>query len=270
MWTKEQQQQQPSLKVSPEQQEYRMQEANKVLQYLQSVLIEGQNPGTELVADALVKSQEILSGLLKTGNMDSQTQKTIEDIAALVLTARQLGRNKGVADRLKIIADETQKAIEESRGVDITPSAKDALDWVTNWRPLFYLITSSRDFRKLILDMTKIVRGIAYRYVFNDENEEKFVEGEPVKNIAEDIKQDVKEDVDEKGSPDMSEDEWERLQEDIQRVLCVLAKEPTYRQGIERLFNLLDLFQKSISELPTSAEPQDIHIRKAVIEQKNS
>jgi len=110
------------------------------------------------------------------------------------------------------------------------------------------------------------VRGIAYRYVFTDETSQKFVEGEPVKKIAEDIKEDVKEDVKAEGSPDMSDEELERLQEDVQRVLCLLTKQPSYRQGIERLFTLLDLFQRSIAELPTAGSLQDIHIRRAVVE----
>jgi len=116
------------------------------------------------------------------------------------------------------------------------------------------------------LDSVKIVRSIAYRYAFTDENTQRFIEAEPVKNIAEDVKEDIKQDVEEKGSPDMSDEEWERLQEDVQRVLVLLCKEPSYRQGIDRIFSMLDLFQRSISTTPTTKVPENIHIRRAVLE----
>jgi hypothetical protein len=254
-------------KLSPGQDPLRMREAQQLLQRLQSILIEGQTPGTELVSDTIMKSEEILNKLSTQPDLDWQTRKTIEDISMLLLSARRLGRNKGVADRLQRIADETQKAYAANRGsgVEMSDVAKDTLEWVSNWRPLFYLFSSSRDFRKLILDTTKIVRSIAYRYAFTDENAQRFKEGEHVKEIAKDVKDDLKEDVKEQGTPDMSDDEWERLQEDVQRVLCLLVREPSYRQGVERLFALLDLFQKSIAELPTNALPEDIHIRRAVV-----
>jgi len=177
---------------------------------------------------------------------------------------------------LQRIADESQKAYEANIKNASGPSAstavsagKAAFDWINTWRPLFYLMTTSRDFRKLLLDSVRIARGIAYRYVLTDENTERFKEGEPVQNIAQDIKQDVKQDVQNQGSPDMSDEEWNRLQEDIQGVLCTLAKEPSYRQGIEGIFNLLDMFQKSLANLPeeaAKAAPEDVHIRRVALE----
>jgi len=185
-----------------------------------------------------------------------------------------MSRNKGIADKLQRIAEESQKVYEVNRGsgpaVSPTTAAQVAFDWINTWRPLFYLLTSSRDFRKLLLDAIRIARGISYRYVFTDENTQRFKEGEPVQNIAEDIKEDVKEDVQNQGSPDMTDEEWNRLQEDIQRVLCLLAKEPTYRQGIERIFTLLDMFQRTLVNLPSEAAkvaaPEDIHLRRIALE----
>jgi hypothetical protein len=118
------------------------------------------------------------------------------------------------------------------------------------------------------LDSIKISRGIAYRYVFTDENEQKFMEGESTQKIATDVKEDVKEDVQDEDRGVISDNEWERLLEDIQRVLAVLSREPTYREGIERIFTLLDMFQNSISELPTSKSEltHETHMRRAVAE----
>jgi len=171
---------------------------------------------------------------------------------------------------------ESQKAYEVNRSsIGVSPStakdvAKDvAKDWISNWRPLFYLLTTSRDFRKLLLDSVRIARGISYRYVFTDETTQKFVEGEPIQTITEDIKDDIKEDYQTEGSPDLSDEEWNRLQEDVQRVLCLLSKEPSYRQGIERIFTLLDMFQNTIGDLDRiqdEAKPEDIHLKRIALE----
>jgi hypothetical protein len=94
------------------------------------------------------------------------------------------------------------------------------------------------------------------------------MEGDSAQNIATDVKEDVKEDVKDEDKGVLTDNEWERLQSDIQRVLAVLAREPNYRQGIELIFVLLDMFQNSISEIPTSKSelPHETHIRRAVKE----
>jgi hypothetical protein len=252
--------------LSPEQHPYRMHQAQDLLQQLQRLLIEGENVGPEVITDTLQKTEGLLSQLSQQTNIDWKTRKTLEDMSMLVLSARQMGRNKGFAEKLQKIAQESQKAVEANRGVELSPSAREATQFLDTWRPLFYLLLNSRDFRALLLDSIKIARGIAYRYVFTDENEQKFMEGESAQKIATDVKEDVKEDVKDEDKGVMTDEEWERLQADIQRVLAVLTREPNYRQGIERIFVLLDMFQNSISELPTSKSelPHETHIRKAV------
>jgi hypothetical protein len=86
-----------------------------------------------------------------------------------------MSRNKGLADRLQKISEETQKALEDTRksGMKVSPSeALETAEWITNWKPLFFLMVNSRDFRKLILDSSRLARGIAYRYAFTDETSE--------------------------------------------------------------------------------------------------
>jgi hypothetical protein len=182
-----------------------------------------------------------------------------------------MGRNKGFADRLLNIAQETQKALEASRGVIVPAATKAAteklVEFINNWRPVFYLLLNSRDFRVLITDSITIARRIAYLYGdIKDDAIDKFVEGESPKKIAEDVKEEVKE----RETPEMSDEEWDKLQEDIQKVLVLLAKEPSYHQGIERIFTLLDMFQNSLmsEDVPSTGKflPEDIHVRRVVLE----
>jgi hypothetical protein len=263
------------FKVSPGQSKYKLREAQELLGRLQYLFFEAQNPAIETINDALQKAEEMSLQIAHQNDIDPSARKTLEDISYLLLSARQMSRNKGIADKLQRIADESQKAYEANRnslpGVSASTAVtagKAAFDWVNTWRPLFYLMTTSRDFRKLLLDSIRIARGISYRYVFTDENTERFKEGEPVQNIAEDIKEDVKQDV-QNEDVDMTDEEWNRLQEDIQRVLCLLAKEPSYRQGIEGIFNLLDMFQNTLANLPeeaAKAAPEDVHVRRIALE----
>jgi len=62
----------------------------------------------------------------------------------------------------------------------------------------------------------------------------------------------------------MTDQEWDRLQDDVQRVLVLLSREPTYREGISRIFNLLDSFQKTVHQEPIQAAitPDNIHLRR--------
>jgi len=54
----------------------------------------------------------------------------------------------------------------------------------------------------------------------------------------------------------------------VHRVLGVITREPTYRDGIERIFFLLDTFQKNLVQdsLPMEGLPSDIHLRSVVAE----
>jgi hypothetical protein len=73
-----------------------------------------------------------------------------------------------------------------------------------------------------------------------------------------------------KEAPEMTEEEMNLLQDDVQRVLVILAREPTFRDGIERIFSLLDQFQASLLRTPVATTanvlPDDIHLRRVVNE----
>jgi hypothetical protein len=120
----------------------------------------------------------------------------------------------------------------------------------------------------LILDSIRIARRVVYSYTetFSDEPAQKFLAGDRPKEVA----QTVKEEIQQKPAPELSDEEWERIQDDLQRVLAILSREPTYRDGIERLFNLLDLFQRGLLEPVPVVEtgvPQsksNIHAQRAI------
>jgi len=77
----------------------------------------------------------------------------------------------------------------------------------------------------------------------------------------------VKERVKEKGAPEMRDEEVDALLDDVQRVLAILAREPKYREGIESIFTMLDLFQQTLSsDQPIGALPKDFHMQRVVTE----
>jgi hypothetical protein len=258
-------------KITPEQESHKLHEAQDLYRQLQVLLTEGELPSLDLLSDGLLKAEQFTLKASQS-DMDSHTRKTIEDINALLVSARQLGRNKQIADRLQKISDEAQKALQEARMPNVSGAAKEAAEKVqtftSNWRPLFYLLLSSRDFRQLILDANRIARRVVYSYTEDIKDDssasQKFVEGAPVTQIATEVKDKTKE----KGAPQMSDDEWNTLQDDVQKVLALLAKEPTYREGIERIFVLLDMFQKNLAQEPITqkAVPHDVHLRRVVAE----
>jgi len=96
-------------------------------------------------------------------------------------------------------------------------------------------------------------------------NPNKFVAGDRPKEVLQSVKEQIKQ----QGTPELSDEEWEKIQDDLQRVLATLSKEPTYRDGLERLFHLLDMFQRNLLfEKPLTPTglpvPEDVHIRKAI------
>jgi len=257
------QKQAPQMEVSPEQEVHRQKEAQALFQRLQKMLLEGEMPAFDILSEALTNFEGLTSHTaLQT--QDLETRKTLEDISALLLSARQMARNKGISDRLQRIGEETQKALKSFKpGV---PGAGDLLSFMNTWRPVFYLLLSSRDFRIMILDSIRIAKRVIYSYTdsISDETEQKFIEGESAQQISESIKQQVQE----KPTPEMTDEEWDRIQIDLQRVLIQLAREPNFRDGIEKIFNLLDMFQTTLmQEVPTATGlpvPKDIHVQRIV------
>jgi len=122
---------------------------------------------------------------------EPNTRKTLEDISALLLSARQMAKNKGIAERLQRIADESQKALRTMKPGAPQEMSQDLFNFMNTWRPVFYLLLSSRDFRVLILDSIRIAKRTVYSYTdtFSDEPFEKFIEGQRPKEVAQSLKE---------------------------------------------------------------------------------
>jgi hypothetical protein len=73
-------------------------------------------------------------------------------------------------------------------------------------------------------------------------------------------KQDIKE---KKNQQQMTDQEWESLLDQLQRVLVVLAREPTYREGINRLFSLFDMFRNTSPQTLPGGTQAETHTRRA-------
>jgi hypothetical protein len=261
----------PNIVVSPEQHSHRLLEAQELLHRIQSVLVESDNPSFDIITEVLTRSEQYINQLSQTPELDSETRKILEDLSALLITARSMGKNKGFADRLQRIAQESQKAIEANRGKDMSVLSKEArsdiMEFITNWRPLFQLLLSSPDFRELLLDSVKIAKRIVYRFTkdLTDDMTDKFNKGVSATKIA----REAKEEFQYMETPEMSDEEWEVLQDDIQKVLIILVKEPTYRQGVERIFILLDKFQSKMQtedNLGDKIYPEEKHVQNVVKE----
>jgi len=233
--------------LSGEQEPHRQLEVQNMAAQLRALLMEGQLPGPEALTEGFLKAEEILARTAQRTDLDDDTRKTIEDISMLIVNAKQMERNKGITDRLQRIAEETQKAVEVIKRQGVSRETKEAtqetLDFVNSWRPVFQLLIRSREFRQLIVDSLKIARNIASRQGdIIEEVSQKFVEGDSAKQIVDTAKEQLKEKTNEQ---QMSNEEWETLQDQMQRVLVVLAREPSYREGINRVFSLLDIFRKT-------------------------
>jgi hypothetical protein len=237
-------------------------EAQDLLYLLQALLVEGKNPGKDVITEALLKAERLTVDMSRQRHLDAQTRKTLEDISDMLTTANRMGRNKGFAERLQNIALLSHRALEANRDSELIDP--NSTEFINNWRPVFYLIMNSRQFRDLLIDCLRIIWRIAYLYedIIEDESET-----EVDNNSTEHTARVIIEDIETKGAPDMTDAEWDNLQLDIQKVLFILAKEPTYRQGIERIFLLLDGFRKSMDEgHPSGHIYEDDHGRQVVAE----
>jgi len=254
--------------LSGEQELHRQLEVQNMAGQLRALLMEGQLPGPEALTEGFLKAEEILARTAQRPDIDDATRKTIEDISMLIVNAKQMERNKGITDRLQRIAEETQKAIEVIKRQGVSRETKEAtqetLDFVNIWRPVFQLLIRSREFRQLIIDSLTIAKNIAYRQSdIIEEASQKFVEGDSTKQIVDTAKEQIKEKSNEQ---QMTNEEWETLQDQIQRVLVVLAREPSYREGINRVFSLLEIFRKTKSQTIPGGAIAETHARRVQVE----
>jgi hypothetical protein len=263
---KEKFQQERECQLSGEQQEHRKQEVQNMALQLRVLLLEGQTPGPEALFPMLLKSEELFARIGQQPDLDSDTRKIVEDIAAMIITAKQMERNKGIADRLQVIADESQKAAEALKRAGLSKetikASKEVYDFVDTWRPVFRLLTRSREFRELFVDSLTILRRVVSRQSkpIVEEARERFVEGQSATTITATVKEELKEKS--KEETPITDEEWETLQDEMQKVLAVLAREPTFREGINQLFSLFDMFRVTSKQ----ALPVEAHAKRLKME----
>jgi len=259
------------VQLSGEQHTYRLAEVQDMAQQLRLVLIEGQLPGPEALTPVLLKAEELLAKIALRTDLEPETKQMIEDIASMVVTAKQMDRNKGISDRLQRIAEESQKALEAMKRSGVSADAKqasqDVLDFVNNWKPVFQLLSRSRDFRQLFVDSLRIARRIFARQAepIVEDAKQKFVEGQPASAIAQNAKENVKEKS--KEETPMTNEEEEQLLNEWQGIFIILAQQPTYRDALNRLFSLFDMWRNtSRKDVVPGGSKTETHARRVAQE----
>jgi len=255
--------------LSGNQESHKLREVSTVAQQLKGYLIDGQTLGPEAVADLFIKAEELLLKSVQVTDIDPETRRVIEDISSLVVTAKQMERNKGIADRLQRIAEESQKALESMKRSGMPREAKkaseEAVDFVETWRPVFQLLIRSRDFRQLFVDSTRIARRIVSRQTkpIVEDAKQRFIEGQSATTIAQTAKVEIKEKS--KEETPITDEEWDTLIDEWQRVMVVLAQQPTYREGINKMFTLFDMFRYSSrkSNVVPGGTETEAHVKRA-------
>jgi len=269
--------------ITGEQEERHRTTAQNALKQLQAALGQGglSHPGSLPIGDALLKAEEILNKEARSPNLDPKTRKTLEDLAQMVGSAKQLEREKDLGERLQKIAEEINKALEEVSlpGVSAQSyeTSQQAINFVQKIRPIFQLLMSSREFRVLILDSLEILRRIFLRHAREPGQTAKhqFVEGEHPADIAKDVAQksaDTFQNDEGELEVQVSDEEWRGLQDDFTRVLSTLARQPAYQEGVTTLLELVDVLRDQARQTAaktsnnTKAQP---HARRAQEETKD-
>jgi len=250
--------------------------AQNALSQLQLVL--GQGITGNQVRDALFKAEEVLTREARTPDLDPKIRKILEDLALLVGSVKQLEREKDLGDRLQKISEETKKALEEISLPGVSSQSyettQQAILYVQKIRPIFQLLMSSREFRVLILDSLEIVRRIFLRHEKEPGQTAKhqFLEGEHPTEIAKEAAQKSADSFQNNQGElkvQISDEEWNSLQDDITRVLAIIAGSPSYQQGIETLLELVDIVRDQVRQTTaqtSSSIKAQPHARRAQIE----
>jgi hypothetical protein len=262
-------------RLTGEQESYQARAAQETLKNLQTVLSSSNALSTDVIADALIKAEEVLVSESRRPGLDTETRKTLHDIAQLLGSTQAMTRHKDLGDRLIRISDELQQALNEANLPETSAvsrkATKHAINFVEVWRPVFQMLIRSREFRELIVDSTKIFRSTLLRGQsgIGSSLETKFLDGAGVTEMTKHVTTESTSSW--KGQEgeiqiDLYEEEWELLQDDVTRVLVSLHRHPAFKDAIERLFRLLEMTRDSVTEVGTHQESAQPHARKAKLE----
>jgi hypothetical protein len=189
-------------------------------------------------------------------------------MAQVVGAVEHLLTEKDIGDRLQRIAREAELAQTETKSTSSVPISqqkvkqanKNAQVLANNFGPFFQLVTSSHEFRALVLDIIKIARNVFLRSFKEDIGtrvESQWLKGRDPAEIARDISERASRSTKtEEGVIEivMTEDELETLQEDLLRLMAVIARDQRYHEGIERLFDLSEMVYEETEPLSKQVE----------------
>jgi len=245
-----------------EQEPHKKAAAQEMLQRAQASVTTGDVGSTKEVSEALNRVQDVLESKAKTAP-DSTSEKTISDLAKLVQTAEQVVVEKDIGDRLKRISKEAELAAKELppgvTSMDVTGLTTKAQEksrqytqqMSTNFGPFFRLITTSEEFRRLILDFIKISRKVLLRSFKDEEGdgysshiENQWLKGRDPAEIARDVSSRAMSSAkNEQGQIEIviTQEELETLQQNLLEMFSVIARDDRYREGITQLFNMSEM-----------------------------
>jgi len=243
----------------------------RLAQDLMHKTVENVNKGTVGSTPHVAETLGNVGQVLQTGAEkapDRKSEKAISDMAKLVEATEQLVIEKDIGDRVQKIAREAElAAMEQERVAKPTISSGTARSVIThaqslanNFGPLFQLIISSYEFRCLVLDFVKIAREVFLRTVNEDVGtrvEKEWLHGRDPAEIA---KEAADKTVDQLKTAEgkieipVSDEEIDTLQDDLLAVFTVISRDPRYRDGISKLFELGEILYEESEPVAAKAQ----------------
>uniref|UniRef100_A0A6B2KZZ8 HAM1-like N-terminal domain-containing protein n=1 Tax=Arcella intermedia TaxID=1963864 RepID=A0A6B2KZZ8_9EUKA len=233
---------------------------------------------TEIMSDTLMKAEELLAGQAQSPEMDADLRRTLEDMAALAGSLKQMTRHKDIGDRMQAITHETRKAAEAARSPGLganmdTDFTSESLEIMELWRPVFQLLISSREFRELVYDTLQVSRRVFLRHNEGVANEasEKFLSGAPTTEIAKTITQQSSSSFkNEEGEIEVkiSEEEWESIVDHLVANFRILHQNRNFKDGLHKFFRLMTLVRDQMRKAQGNVidERTEEHAKKALLE----
>lgn len=264
-----------SSQLTGEQSEFKINEAQQLLKQLQSTFLSGELPGSQSLDEILSKGEALLN-TAQNREVDPETKKILSDISTMISSMRAGAQQKGLGDKLQSIVSETSQAVNKAGGASV-PSvsgstkshvANEAMDFVQTWRTLFELLMSSREFRKLLVDSVSVAKRIFLRHSdgLGEQAKQEYLAGKAPTDIAKDVsnqaQQKSQSPVTGEYQVKMTEDESNQLKDDAARILATIGKNPTYRQGVERIFQLIDITREQ-AKAQANAQTQQPAVARA-------
>jgi len=252
-----------------EQEKSKMRLAQEMLHKTVDTVDKGAVGTTPHISDTLGTAKQVLDTTAQNAP-DRKSERALSDMAKLVQATEELVVEKDIGDRVQKIAKEAQlAAMEQERMAKPTlqqtkQSANTLLthaqNLATNFGPLFQLIITSYEFRCLVLDFLKIAREVFLRTVNDDIGsrvEKEWLRGKDPADIAKDaVGQTVDQLKTEEGKVEVpvTDEELDTLQDDLLQVFTVISRDPRYRDGISKLFDLGEMLYEETEPVASKAQ----------------